>query len=176
MIRSMFFSLASGSLALSGLPGESATRIARPVGFDTERAPPQVLDLRLVGTVEAAVDGTVEGRTDSKAPILVAVPIMVFIILLLTMMQVQGFPTMFVVMAARPLGNTDVLALTAIRFRNAIILAQATDALIAVGKTGGTRSFSPPVSGSGRACPDGRTRWRWPSFRGRSSGVRWPLR
>ncbi|CUH64524.1 Swarming motility protein SwrC [Thalassovita gelatinovora] len=101
-----------------------------------------------------AVGGTVAESADSQAPILAAVPIMVFIILLLTMMQVQSFRTMFVVMAVAPLGLIGVvpsllisgaplgfvaflgvLALIGILIRNSIILAQAIDDLIAEGKS-----------------------------------------
>uniref|UniRef100_UPI003565B62E efflux RND transporter permease subunit n=1 Tax=Thalassovita aquimarina TaxID=2785917 RepID=UPI003565B62E len=103
---------------------------------------------------EVAVGGTVAESADSQAPIMAAVPIMVFIILLLTMMQVQSFRTMFVVMAVAPLGLIGVvaslllsgaplgfvaflgiLALIGILIRNSIILAQAIDDLIAEGKS-----------------------------------------
>ncbi|WP_323780911.1 efflux RND transporter permease subunit [Thalassovita sp.] len=101
-----------------------------------------------------AVGGTVAESADSQAPIMAAVPIMVFIILLLTMMQVQSFRTMFVVMAVAPLGLIGVvasllisgaplgfvaflgvLALIGILIRNSIILAQAINDLIAEGKS-----------------------------------------
>ncbi|MYM55006.1 efflux RND transporter permease subunit [Thalassovita mangrovi] len=103
---------------------------------------------------DVAVGGTVAESADSQAPIMAAVPIMVFIILLLTMMQVQSFRTMFVVMAVAPLGLIGVvasllvsgaplgfvaflgvLALIGILIRNSIILAQAIDDLIAEGKS-----------------------------------------
>jgi len=103
---------------------------------------------------EVAVGGAVEESADSQAPILAAVPIMIFIILLLTMLQAQSFRTMFVVIAVAPLGLIGVvaallasgaplgfvailgvLALMGILIRNAIILAQAIDDLIAAGKS-----------------------------------------
>ena len=103
---------------------------------------------------QVAVGGTVESSAESQAPIMAAVPIMIFIILLLTMMQVQSFRTMFVVMAVAPLGLIGVvvammvsgaplgfvaflgvLALIGILIRNSIILAQAIDDLIAEGKS-----------------------------------------
>jgi multidrug efflux pump len=103
---------------------------------------------------EVALGGTVAESADSQAPIIAAVPIMIFIILLLTMMQVQSFRTMFVVMAVAPLGLIGVvalllvsgaplgfvaflgvLALIGILIRNSIILAQAIDDLIAEGKS-----------------------------------------
>lgn len=103
---------------------------------------------------DIALGGTVAESADSQAPIIAAVPIMVFIILALTMMQVQSFRTMFVVMAVAPLGIIGVvvsllvsgaplgfvailgvLALIGILIRNSIILAQAIDDLIAAGKS-----------------------------------------
>jgi multidrug efflux pump subunit AcrB len=87
---------------------------------------------------EVAVGGTVEESADSQALI------MVFINLLLTMMRVQSFRTMFVVMPVAPLAAgappgfvaiLGVLALMGILIRNAIILAQAIDDLVAAGKS-----------------------------------------
>ena len=101
-----------------------------------------------------AVGGTVESSAESQEPILAAVPVMIFVILLLTMMQVQSFRTMFVVIAVAPLGIIGVvaamlssgapmgfvailgvLALIGILIRNSIILAQAIDDLIAAGES-----------------------------------------
>lgn len=54
MIRSKIFTLALGGLALAGLPGAGDAQNALPVELVTVRAAPQLLDMRLQGTVEAA--------------------------------------------------------------------------------------------------------------------------
>ena len=54
MIRSMTITLALGSLALAGLPGEGDAQTAFQVELVTVRAAPRVFDMQLVGTVEAA--------------------------------------------------------------------------------------------------------------------------
>ncbi|NIY80997.1 efflux RND transporter permease subunit [Celeribacter sp. HF31] len=103
-------------------------------------------------TVE--VGGTVESSADSQAPIVAVMPIMVLIILTLTMIQVQSFRLMFVVMAVAPLGLIGVvaslltagapmgfvallgvLALFGILIRNSIILIQAIEDLRREGKS-----------------------------------------
>ena len=103
---------------------------------------------------DVAVGGSVESSAESQAPIMAAMPIMVLTILVLTMMQVQSFRTMFVVMAVAPLGLIGVvsamlaanapmgfvallgvLALIGILIRNSIILVQAIDDFVAAGKS-----------------------------------------
>ena len=103
-------------------------------------------------TVE--VGGTVESSADSQAPIMAVMPIMLLIILTLTMIQVQSFRLMFVVMAVAPLGLIGVvaslltagapmgfvallgvLALFGILIRNSIILIQAIEDLRREGKS-----------------------------------------
>lgn len=103
-------------------------------------------------TVE--VGGTVESSADSQGPIAAVVPIMVLIMLTLTMIQVQSFRLVFVVMAVAPLGLIGVvaallsasapmgfvallgvLALVGILIRNSIILIQAIEDLRREGKS-----------------------------------------
>ncbi|WP_434290070.1 efflux RND transporter permease subunit [Celeribacter sp. SCSIO 80788] len=100
------------------------------------------------------VGGTVESSSESQAPIMAVMPIMILIMLTLTMMQVQSFRLMFVVLAVAPLGLIGVvasllsahapmgfvallgvLALIGILMRNSIILVQAIEDLRAEGKS-----------------------------------------
>ncbi|WP_460275009.1 efflux RND transporter permease subunit [Celeribacter sp. ULVN23_4] len=100
------------------------------------------------------IGGTVESSADSQAPILAIMPIMILIMLTLTMMQVQSFRLMFVVLAVAPLGLIGVvasllsahapmgfvallgvLALIGILMRNSIILVQAIEDLRREGKS-----------------------------------------
>ena len=55
MIRSMTISLALGSLALAGLPGEGAAQTALQVELVSVGAAPRVFVSQLVCTVEAAI-------------------------------------------------------------------------------------------------------------------------
>lgn len=103
-------------------------------------------------TVE--VGGTVESSAESQGPIAAVMPIMVLIMLTLTMIQVQSFRLMFVVIAVAPLGLIGVvaallsasapmgfvallgvLALVGILIRNSIILIQAIEDLRREGKS-----------------------------------------
>jgi multidrug efflux pump subunit AcrB len=101
---------------------------------------------------EVAVGGTVESSADSQAPILAVVPLMIFVMLLLIMMQMQGFRLTFVVLCVAPLGLIGVvaamlpsgapmgfvailgvLALIGILIRNSIILVEEIEVLRARG-------------------------------------------
>ncbi|WP_339693725.1 efflux RND transporter permease subunit [Celeribacter baekdonensis] len=109
-------------------------------------------------TVE--VGGTVESSAESQGPIAAVMPIMLLIMLTLTMIQVQSFRLMFVVIAVAPLGLIGVvaallsasapmgfvallgvLALVGILIRNSIILIQAIEDLRREGKSRWTAVF-----------------------------------
>lgn len=100
------------------------------------------------------VAGTVESSADSQAPIAAVVPLMIFVMLLLVMMQMQSFRLTFVVFAVAPLGLIGVvialvasakplgfvailgvLALIGILIRNSVILFQEVSDLRAAGTT-----------------------------------------
>ncbi|MGV8986546.1 MAG: efflux RND transporter permease subunit [Cypionkella sp.] len=98
------------------------------------------------------VAGTVESSAESQAPIVAVVPMMLLVMLTLIMVQVQSFRLMFVALAVAPLGLIGVvaallpsgaplgfvailgvLALIGILIRNAIILINEIEVLLARG-------------------------------------------
>jgi multidrug efflux pump subunit AcrB len=100
------------------------------------------------------VAGAVESSGKSQAPIVAVVPLMLLAMLTLVMVQVQSFRLMFVVLAVAPLGLIGVvaallpsgaplgfvailgvLALIGILIRNAIILVNEIEVLLARGKS-----------------------------------------
>ncbi len=100
------------------------------------------------------VGGSVESSTESQAPIVAVVPIMVLVMLTLVMVQMQSFRLMFVVLAVAPLGLIGVvaallpagaplgfvailgvLALIGILIRNSVILFQEVKDLLERGRT-----------------------------------------
>jgi multidrug efflux pump len=99
------------------------------------------------------IGGTVESSADSQAPIAAVVPLMVLIMLVLIMVQMQGFRLSFVVICAAPLGLIGVvlalvpsgaplgfvailgvLALVGILIRNSIILVHEIEVLREAGR------------------------------------------
>lgn len=100
------------------------------------------------------VAGVAESSSDSMAPILAIVPVMLLIMLSLVMVQMQSFRLMFVVLAVAPLGLIGVvaalvpsgaplgfvailgvLALIGILIRNAIILVHEIEVLADQGRS-----------------------------------------
>jgi multidrug efflux pump subunit AcrB len=100
-----------------------------------------------------ATAGTVEESAKSQAPILAVVPLMVFVMLTVLMIQLQSFQRLFLVIAIAPLGLIGVvaalvpsgaplgfvallgvLALIGILIRNSVILIVQIEDLIAEGR------------------------------------------
>ena len=103
---------------------------------------------------QVVVGGTVESSSDSQAPILAVVPLMILTIMTLAMWQMQSFRLLFVVLAVAPLGMIGVvaallpsgaplgfvailgvLALVGILIRNSIILVHEIEVLIEHGRS-----------------------------------------
>ena len=98
--------------------------------------------------------GVAESSSESQAPIVAVVPLMVLIMLTLVMFQMQSFRLMFIVLAVAPLGLIGVvaallpsgaplgfvailgvLALIGILIRNSVILIHEVEQLLAAGRS-----------------------------------------
>lgn len=107
---------------------------------------------RLPDGYGVAVAGTVEESTNSQAPIIAVVPLMLFIMATILMIQLQSFQRLFLVVAVAPLGLIGVvaalapsgaplgfvailgvLALIGILIRNSVILIVQIEELVAAG-------------------------------------------
>ncbi len=117
---------------------------------------PAIGELRktLPASYEVAVGGTVEESRNSQASVLAVVPMMLFVMLTVLMIQLQSFPRLLMVISVAPLGMIGVvaalllsgrpmgfvtilgiLALLGMISKNAVILISQIDAERAQGKS-----------------------------------------
>jgi multidrug efflux pump len=118
-----------------------------------------------------AIGGSVEESAKSQAPIEAVVPLMLFIMATMLMIQLQSFHRLFLVFAVAPLALIGVvmallpsgaplgfvailgvLALIGILIRNSVILIVQIEDLRKAGRRHGTRSSKQPSIACGRSC------------------------
>ena len=159
---------------------------------------PQIaaLNASLPSGYHVSVGGSVEESDKAQTSVIAVVPLMLVIMLTVLMVQLQSFSSMILVMSVAPMGVIGVvaallladkplgfvailgvLALTGMIARNSVILINQIETDKAKGLHPGTRSLTPPATGSARSCsPLLRPSWAWFRSRRPSSGVRWPTR
>ena len=118
-----------------------------------------------------AVAGPVEESAKSQGPITAVVPLMLFIMATILMVQLQSFSRLFLVVAVAPLGLIGVvaamlpsgapmgfvailgvLALVGILIRNSVILVVQIEDLRRRAGPRGKLWSRPPCTGRGRSC------------------------
>jgi multidrug efflux pump subunit AcrB len=127
---------------------------AQPATIVNQLAPAvNAFTAKLPAGYAVATAGTVEESAKSQAPILAVVPLMVFVMLTVLMIQLQSFQRLFLVITVAPLGLIGVvaalapsraplgfvallgvLALVGILIRNSVILIVQIEDLIAEGR------------------------------------------
>ena len=159
---------------------------------------PQIaaLNASLPSGYHVSVGGSVEESDKAQRSVIAVVPLMLVIMLTVLMVQLQSFSSMILVMSVAPMGVIGVvaallladkplgfvailgvLALTGMIARNSVTSSTRSRRTRRRDFTRGTRSLTPPATGSAQFCsPLRRPSWAWFRSRRRSSGVRWPTR